>query len=136
MLCKHITNIASWNINDESTLSPDAISLRTLFYLKEEGLNIRNRLFVDLAVYRRYGNFRLVLSGKFGDMGKRTFQIWLPNEKKVMEESLISEDIFSATLVSFPATMNNIGVKYVSCPSSYSSDFDASSKIKKKQSFT
>ena len=53
----------------------------------------------------------------------------MPNEKKVMEESLISEDIFSATLISYPATMNNIGVKYVSCPTSYSSDFDASSKI-------
>ena len=59
----------------------------------EEGLNIRNHLFVDLAVYRDYGNFRLLLSGKFGEMGKRNFQIWLPNEQKVMDESQISEDI-------------------------------------------
>ena len=128
MLCKHITNIAAWSINDESSLSPDAISLRKLFYLMEEGLNIRNHLFVDLAVYRDYGNFRLLLSGKFGEMGKRNFQIWLPNEQKVMDESQISEDIFKATLVSYPATMNNIVIKYVSCPTSYSTEFEASSR--------
>jgi len=129
LLCKHITNIAAWSINDESSLSPDAVSLRKLFYLKEEGSNIRNRLFVDLSVNRDFGNFRLLLSRKFGEMGKRNFQIWLPNEQKFMDESQITEDIFKATLVSYPATMNNIGIKYVSCPTSYSSEFEASCKI-------
>ena len=129
MICNHITKIASWDTPEETTLSPDALSLRQLFFMKQKDQNIHKTLFVDLVPYKSFQNFRLVLSSKFEDIGKRNLNIFLPKENKIMEESLISQDFFNATLVSFPALKNNVSLKCVSCPLSFSSDIESSVKI-------
>ena len=84
--------------------------------------------FVDLQPYKSCQHFRLVLSSKFADIGKRSLNILL-KENKIMEESLISQDIFNATLVSLPALKNNDGLKCAFCPLSFSSDIKSSVKI-------
>ena len=111
-LCKEIKSTACINHSDTSVLSPLAQSLQQLFFKKERGNIIFLATFIDQDVYSRYQNFRLVLSAKHKDIGKRHLNLYLSREKRALQQSLISQDIFNATLVGYPgllkSTRNNI----------------------------
>ena len=82
-------------------------ALSKLMYSKEVSKGVFQREpFIDLGVYTSYRNFRLILSAKFEDIGKRHFCLWSSKQKRAMRQSCISPNVFNASLVCFPALMN------------------------------
>ena len=74
LMCTKIKEIAALNYSgDSSKLTADTLALRKLFFLKRCLGNIGNKLFFDLSVYESNQNFRLPLSSKFEDVGKKHF---------------------------------------------------------------
>ena len=72
-------------------------------YKKFRGNIIPNFLFIDQTVYGAFQNFRLILSAKFSDIGRRHFNLYLSVAKREVEHSSISEHIFKRSLTSYPA---------------------------------
>ena len=62
-------------------------------------------LFIDQTVYYKFQNFRLLLSAKHADIGKRHLNLYLSGEKRALEHSSISEEIFMGCLASYPGTI-------------------------------
>lgn len=106
-LCKEIKSTAEINNSDTSILTPLAQSLRQLFFKKKRGNIISLPTFIDQDVYSRYQNFRLVLSAKHKDIGKRHLNLYLSREKRALQQSLISQDIFNATLIGYPGLLKS-----------------------------
>ena len=59
---------------------------------------ISKQLFIDRSVYAKNQHFRLVLSAKFLDIGKRHFKLHWINKRKY-EEMAISKHNFLRTLI-------------------------------------
>ena len=101
-LCNEIKVTACLNNqNDSLSLSPLVHSLRQQF----RGDIIQNVLFIDQTVYGALQNFRLILSAKFSDIGRRHFNLYLSGEKKALEHSSITENVFKSTMASYPASI-------------------------------
>ena len=77
--------------------------------------DINLRLFVDQSVYRSNQNFRMVLSAKFTDTGKRHFNVWLPKQRTILEKSKFSETILNDSLVCLPSLLNGVYQQFVPC---------------------
>ena len=116
LFCNHLTSRACLDQNEDSNLSPDALLIRRLFFLKRFRDNDVNlRLFVDQLVYRSTQNFRMVLSTKFTDTGKRHFNVWLPKQRTILEKSKFSETILNDSLVCLPSLLNGVYQQFVPC---------------------
>ena len=54
---------------------------------------------IDFSVYGSNQNFRIILSSKFEDRGKRPLQLYVPSPPMIIPEQDITYDMFKSTLV-------------------------------------
>ena len=101
--------------NSNSMLvSDETLPLRSLFFLKKDKDDIIKRvLFVDQGVYAPNQNYRLPLSAKFIDIGTRHFKYYIPESRQTLERSFFSEELFNASLGTYPAVQSPEELKFI-----------------------
>ena len=117
LLCTEITNSTLMHDSNNSNsmlVSDDALPLRSLFFLKKDKDDIIKRvLFVDQGVYAPNQNYRLPLSAKFIDIGTRHFKYYIPESRQTLERSFFSEELFNASLATYPAVQGPEELKFI-----------------------